>query len=102
MDAVQLASHGSDKSRTKALRRRAEERFERALGPFLDRIARLAVWVDDINGPRGGVDMRCRVGAKLDSAGAALLTRTVARTAERAINRAARRPRVVLIDRLKR
>ncbi|MHC4339438.1 MAG: hypothetical protein ACYSX0_04380 [Planctomycetota bacterium] len=98
---MQLDYHGPDVPRTEALRHCAEERLKRALGPILDRIARLAVWVDDINGPRGGVDKRCRVRAELTS-GDSFLVRAVDRTAARAVDRAARRLRVILTKRLKR
>ena len=38
-----------------------ERRVHFALGRFVARIDRVAVMFDDINGPRGGNDQRCRV-----------------------------------------
>lgn len=98
---MQLTYHGLNVPRTEELRHRAEERFKRTLGPILHRVARLNVWVDDVNGPRGGVDKRCRVRAQLSS-GASLVVRASGRSAECAVDRAARRLRLILTNRLKR
>jgi hypothetical protein len=32
-----------------------------ALGRFTRRVRTIRVWVEDVNGPRGGVDIRCRI-----------------------------------------
>ena len=99
---MQLVIHGLDAPRTAALRHRADERFTRALGPIPRHvITHLAVWVDDINGPRGGVDKRCRVRAESTS-GSSITVRAVDRIAERAVDRAARRLRTILDNKLKR
>ena len=41
-------------------RRRIREKLGRALAPMATRIERVSVRFDDVNGPRGGVDTRCR------------------------------------------
>jgi hypothetical protein len=43
-----------------AARRRIREKLGRALAPMATRIERVSVRFDDVNGPRGGVDTRCR------------------------------------------
>jgi hypothetical protein len=32
-----------------------------ALGRFSRRVRTIRVWLDDVNGPRGGMDIRCRI-----------------------------------------
>jgi putative sigma-54 modulation protein len=51
------------------LRAHVERRVRFALGRFGHRIQRVTVSVADVNGPRGGVDLRCRVIADLGSLG---------------------------------
>ncbi len=48
-----------------ALRERVERRLGFALGRFGDRVGRVAVHLSDVNGPRGGVDKRCRIVAEV-------------------------------------
>jgi hypothetical protein len=35
------------------------------LGRFASRIRAIQVWVEDVNGPPGGIDIRCRIGIDL-------------------------------------
>jgi len=49
---------------TEALRAHVHRRLQSALGWALTR--RLAVWLSDINGPRGGRDKRCKIQISLD------------------------------------
>ena len=46
---------------THALREYAERRLRFALVRAGDRVRRVAVSLHDINGPRGGIDKRCRI-----------------------------------------
>lgn len=46
---------------TDALRAHVTKRLRFALGRVVTRIARVAVRVSDVNGPRGGADKRCHV-----------------------------------------
>ena len=47
------------------LRDHIERRLRFALGRFAARIDRLTVRLSDVNGPRGGVDKRCRIAVAL-------------------------------------
>jgi len=49
---------------TESLRAYVHRRLETSLGWALTR--RLAVWLSDINGPRGGRDKRCKIQISLD------------------------------------
>lgn len=42
-------------------RREVRERVEASLSNFGHRISGVALWFDDENGPRGGIDQTCRV-----------------------------------------
>lgn len=50
---------------TTALRAYTEQRLATALGWARHHMRRLAVSLSDINGPRGGVDKRCRIQVQL-------------------------------------
>ena len=49
-------------------------RLRHALGRFRDRIARVTVRLEDLNGPRGGLDKQCNVEAKLAAGGTLMAT----------------------------
>lgn len=79
-------------------RKFAERRFLFALSRFASRIDHVSVVVDDINGPRGGVDQSCRVSVKLGRLGTVTVTTTdaevgptLARAADRVGRAVARR-----------
>ncbi len=46
---------------SQSLRLFAEKRVERALRPFLVSVRRVVLHIEDVNGPRGGVDIQCTV-----------------------------------------
>jgi hypothetical protein len=60
-----------------------------ALGRFERRVRSIRVWLEDVNGPRGGVDIRCRIDIELRPRGAlsvsALATDEFTATAEAAV-----------------
>lgn len=43
----------------------AERRLQFALGRFGERIQRVMIYLEDTNGPRGGLDKRCRMVTRL-------------------------------------
>lgn len=55
-----------------ALRDYIEMRLDRSLGRIQDRISRVTIRLDDINGPKGGIDMRCHAEAHLVRSGMVL------------------------------
>jgi ribosome-associated translation inhibitor RaiA len=56
-----LNIHGQGLSIDSTVRERVNRRLSFALGRFGDRIGRVTVNLSDINGPRGGIDTRCRI-----------------------------------------
>lgn len=45
-----------------------------ALGRFARRIQAIEVWLEDVNGPRGGADTRCRIKVRLRPRGQVMAT----------------------------
>lgn len=58
---MQLEIHGKDIPITEQLRGHIQRRLSFALESFAARIRKVRINVADLNGPRGGVDKRCRV-----------------------------------------
>ena len=54
---------------SKALRRHVDRSLNTSLGRFNRRTRDVAVWLEDVNGPRGGIDMRCRIDVRLNPRG---------------------------------
>ena len=63
---MKLSLSGRNLKLGDAMREHIERRVYFALSRFSPRVARVAVTVEDINGPRGGIDKRCRILVKLD------------------------------------
>jgi putative sigma-54 modulation protein len=51
------------------LRGYVERRLMFALGRFGRRVTTVSVWINDENGPKGGVDKKCTIAARLKGAG---------------------------------
>jgi hypothetical protein len=56
-----IIKRGDETGVTDALRRQIERRAGFALSRFSDELGSVLVRLDDLNGPRGGIDKRCRV-----------------------------------------
>jgi ribosomal subunit interface protein len=54
---------------TDRLKHYVERRLLFALGRFERRVAGVSVWISDENGPKGGIDKRCTIAARLTGAG---------------------------------
>jgi transcription elongation GreA/GreB family factor len=82
------------------LRRFVNRRIETSVGRFARRIRRVAVWLEDVNGPRGGIDTRCRIEVCLHPRGR-LSVNAHAMDEYLAMSKAANRARILLDRRYK-
>ena len=64
---LEIRSH--DLEFDQELRDSIESRIQFVLGRFCNRITRVTVFLSDLNGPRGGIDKRCRIVVRLVPAG---------------------------------
>ncbi len=62
---MHLDIRGQNITLTPALLERVERRVQFAVGRFDGRVTRVSVRVADVNGPRGGVDKRCRIAVRV-------------------------------------
>jgi putative sigma-54 modulation protein len=58
---MRISIHGRGLGVDGAVLLRVERRLGFALGRFDSRVGRVDVHLSDVNGPRGGIDKRCRV-----------------------------------------
>ena len=63
---TQLLHVGRGLELSEGLQEHVSRRLEFAIGRFATRIRRVRVRLADVNGPRGGVDMQCRIDVALD------------------------------------
>jgi ribosome-associated translation inhibitor RaiA len=113
---MQLQIHTHRIKKTDELIEHTDRRFRFALSRFADRIKSVTIRLEDLNGPKGGVDMNCRVNiqvlrhneialdvrdegilAAIDRA-AARAQRTVRRALDRRLERRSRRDSVRHMD----
>jgi putative sigma-54 modulation protein len=64
---MRVAIQSSGFAMTNALRLSTEHRLATALGWARGHMRKLAVWLSDVNGPRGGIDKRCKIQVQLDN-----------------------------------
>lgn len=86
---------------TEALKSYTEQRLSMALGWAGDRMRKLAVSLSDINGPRGGIDKRCRILVQLGKGQEVVIEDTEA-DLYLAIDRAAERADRAVVRRIER
>ncbi len=48
-------------TRSRAVEEHLARRLRFAIGRFADRVTAVRAWLEDVNGPRGGVDKRCAI-----------------------------------------
>lgn len=75
------------------LREQAERRVLFGLGRFAPRVGKVRVRLEDVNGPRGGEDIRCQVDVRLLDGGRLLaedLDADVRNAVDRAVDKASR------------
>lgn len=87
------AKHGQ---LTPSLKEQMERRLHFALARFGGRIRRISAFLEDINGPRGGEDQRCRIEVSLVPSGSIMaeaIDVEVLSAVGRAADRVARRVR---------
>ncbi|MEM8710751.1 MAG: HPF/RaiA family ribosome-associated protein [Planctomycetota bacterium] len=73
---MNLEIHARGIEMTESLRELIERRVLVGLDRFASRVQRVRVQLTDLNGPRGGVDIRCKIEASLGAAGAVVVHET--------------------------
>jgi hypothetical protein len=86
---------------TEKLRAHLKERLRLALGRFGRHIDRVRVYLRDVNGPRGGLDKKCRIVVELPPRGRVIVTGADAAISA-AITRTANRARLAVKRHVKR
>ncbi|MEQ8765312.1 MAG: HPF/RaiA family ribosome-associated protein [Planctomycetota bacterium] len=61
---MQIVTHAPRLTLSPALRNHIERRLETAIKAFESRVRRISVRLIDLNGPKGGIDTRCRIQAQ--------------------------------------
>lgn len=94
---MRLEIHGQKVPVSAKLQSHIERRLEFALDRLAPRITSVSVYVEDVNGPKGGVDKQCRILAQVKPSGRVIVKETgedafesVSRAAEK-IGRAIRK-----------
>lgn len=98
---MRMTIQASGFAMTDALRAYTEQRLACALGWSGPHMRKLAVWLSDINGPRGGVDKRCKIQVQLGGGRDVIIEDTEA-DLYAAIDRAAERADRAVVRQLER
>lgn len=98
---MELELHVRGTDFLEALRNYAERRLRFSVRRLVHHIRRLRIYVEDLNGPRGGIDKRCRIVVEFAPSGNLVIEETAARIHE-AVDRAAGRLRRSVRRELKR
>ncbi len=93
MDIISLRRH---EPLQKALAKHIARAFSHQLDRFDSRISRVRVVIEDLNGPKGGTDQRCRAELTLRE-GLRLTVTALGTTPREAVTKAARRARVCFV-----
>lgn len=99
--SVRLTLRGRGIACTAELQKLVGKRLLSAIGRFARRIRAITVVLEDENGPRGGIDQRCRIDIRLKREGR-LRTSGRALSQHAAIAQAALRARTILVHKFKR
>ena len=107
---MRVAIHANGFDLTGALRQYTERRLASALGWARHHMRKLAVSLSDINGPRGGIDKRCKILVQLDGGREVIIDEReadlyaaidrAAERADRAVSRQVERTRHFTHDRM--
>jgi hypothetical protein len=66
---MQIEIRSRNERMDRSRRAQVERRLLYSLGRFGDRVRRVLVRLEDLNGPRGGLDKRCHIEARLSDRG---------------------------------
>jgi ribosome hibernation promoting factor len=89
-------------TRDRAARERIRRRLRFAIGRFADRVERISITLEDVNGTKGGLDQRCRIRLVLTEGGDPLLAEDTDDDIFVAVDRASKRLGRSVARRLKR
>ena len=88
---MELQVRGHGRPITPSLIDHTRRRVRYALDRFAPELRRVDVRLSDLNGPRGGVDQRCRVSLILEHSGPEIVAEDTDESMEVAIDRATKR-----------
>ena len=98
---MQITIQSQDFTMTSAMQEHITRRLRFALSRSADRIRRVTVRLADVNGPRGGMDKRCRIQVEMPTM-ASIVTEDVDANMYAAISRSAARAGRAVVSKLKR
>ena len=96
---MRISFHTRGIQESDTVRAYLERRLHFALDRFARHVPQVSVYVEDVNGPRGGIDTKCVIAAGLSS-GSKIVVEEKAEGAMQAIYRACQRMRDVISRKL--